>query len=187
MADFVAKTSLVLIIQSIFNLAPVLHYTPHPFFFKLSSLSGSIHRMCLSATGSHIFKERWFLSLENGIYCPVSIDNLFFQRSFKLNNSEVNLIPKPCPCNMASKFCSFLFWNSKQYAYLSVAQIKKKKNFSRVKNTVVLLWPTSRKQFLEDMGLEHETTVYVWMCEYETVCMCVYKTCHQNERLIAVD
>lgn len=186
MANFIAKTSLVLIIQSIFNLAPVLHYIPRPFFFfKLASLSGSIHMMCLSATSSHIFKEHWFLSLENGIYCPVSINNLFFPRSFKLNNSEANLSPKPCPCNMASKFCSFLFCHSKQYAYLSFAQIKKK--ISTVKNIVVLLWPTSRKQFLEDMGLEHEATVYVWMCEYERVCMCVYKTCHQNERLIAVD
>lgn len=63
----------------------------------------------------------------------------------------------------------------------------KKFFFSRVKNTIVLLWPTNRKQFLEDMGLEHERTVYVWVCEYERVCMYVYKTCHQNERLIAVD
>lgn len=81
--------------------------------------------MCLNATSSHFFKECWVLSLENGIYCPVDFDNLFFQRSFKLNNSEANLIPKPCLCNMASKICSFLFCHSKQYADLSVAQIKK--------------------------------------------------------------
>ena len=37
------------------------------------------------------------------------------------------------------------------------------------------------------MGLEHEITVYVWMCEYESVGMYVYKTCHQNERLLGVD
>ena len=29
------------------------------------------------------------------------------------------------------------------------------------------------------MGLEHEITVYVWMCEYESVCIYVYMTVEQ--------
>ena len=128
--------------------------------------------MCLSATSSHIFKEHWFLSLENGIYCPVRINNLFFPRSFKLNNSEANLSPKPCPCNMASKFCSFLFCHSKQYAYLSFAQIKKK--ISTVKNTECSYGQPAENNFLRTWAWSMRL---LYMCECvnmrECVCVCI--------------
>lgn len=94
------------------------------FYFSFSLLSGSAHMMYPLVLESAIFKELWFLLLEDGTFCPLDITNLFSQRSFKLIYSKTNFIPQPCPCNTVNGVYSSLVYHSKCYTVLAVAQIK---------------------------------------------------------------